>query len=417
MRRGKPLRVMAKLKDEFSFVRGNYLVLVLSWIFMDFTREIPGTYYSLYVLALEGTPFAIGLIGFVSSLALASVQFPGGYLADKYGRRWLVSTMTFGVAISYIFYAIAPSWHVILLGAVFSNLCLIYQPALLAMIADSLPSERRGMGYSIITLIESVATTPGPVIAGILYMGFGLVGSVRISYVIATAFFLIAAALRLRLKETIVDPRKIKPKELLSAYPVALKESVKVWGAVPRAMLYLFFSNLLGMFALAMVFPYTVVYAVQVLGISELQWSLLLTFLFIAMIISALPAGKFIDKVGRKIPLLTSFLLRAFAVLLFVYSDFSTLFVALPLFGLSQILTMSAYGSLQADLVPQEQRGKVIGFTNFFNNIITSIGVLAGGILYSAISPQLPFMLLLVLVVPEFLILLFWVQEPQKREA
>jgi len=408
---------MAKLKEEFSFIRGNYLVLVLSWIFMDFGGEIPATYYSLYVLALGGSPVAIGLIGFASSIALASVQFPGGYLADRYGRRWLVSTMTFGVAISYIFYAIAPSWHTILFGAVFANLCLIYQPALMAMIADSLPSERRGMGYSIINLIASVSTTPGPVIAGILYAGFGLVAGMRISYVIAMAFFLLAATLRSMLRETVMEPKKIEPKELLGSYPVALKESVKVWGVVPRATLYLFLANLLGMFAVAMVSPYIVVYAVQVLGISELQWSILLTFLFIAMIISALPAGKFIDKVGRKIPLLTSLLIMAFAVLLFVYGNFLVLLAALPLFGLSQILIMSAYGSLQADLVPVEQRGKVIGFTNFFNNIVMSMGVLVGGFLYTAISPQLPFLLLTVLFIPEFLMLLLLVQEPQKRES
>jgi len=78
---------------------------------------------------------------------------------------------------------------------------------------------------------------------------------------------------------------------------------------------------------------------------------------------------------------------------------------------------MSAFGSLQADLVPVEQRGKVIGFTNFFNYIISSIGVLVGGILYATIAPQLPFLLLIVLVSLEFLLLLFLVQEPKKRES
>jgi len=135
------LAIISKLKEEFSFIRGNYAVLVLSWIIMDFAMELPGTYYSLYVVdpALGGTETILGIIGFVSFLALALVQFPGGYLADKHGRRWLISTMTFGVALSYIFYALAPSWHSILVGAMVGNLCLIYQPALLAMTADSLP--------------------------------------------------------------------------------------------------------------------------------------------------------------------------------------------------------------------------------------------------------------------------------------
>lgn len=136
------MKLLEKMKREFSFFRGNYLILIISWILMDFAGELPGTYYSDYVLQLGGTPTILGVIALVSMLVLASVQFPGGYLADKYGRKWLVSTLTFGVAISYIFYAVAPSWHFILIGAVVANLSLLYQPALNAIMADSLPRKK-----------------------------------------------------------------------------------------------------------------------------------------------------------------------------------------------------------------------------------------------------------------------------------
>lgn len=408
--------IVATLKREFSFIRGNYLVLVISWIFMDFAGEIPGTYYSLYILALGGTEFSIGLIGFASFLALASVQFPGGYLADKFGRRWLVSTMTFGVALSFILYALAPSWHTILIGVVITNLCLIYQPALLAMIADSLPSERRGMGYSIINLIASVSTTPGPAIAAILFLSYGLVDGMRIAYLIVFALYLTAAVLRISLKETVKDPAKISAREFLNSYPHALKESVRVFNVLPRAVLFLFLANVFGTFSFAMIMPFTVVYATKTLGISEVTWSLLLTFLFIAMIISALPSGKFIDKIGRKIPLLLSYVLMAPAILLFLFGDFLRLLIALIMIGLSQVLVMSSYGSLQADLVPKEQRGKVIGFTNFVNYILMALGSVVGGVLYSTISQQLPFILLVILLIPEFLIVLILVNEPEKRQ-
>ena len=159
------MKLAKKLKEEFSFFKGNYLILILSWILMDFAGELPGTYYSDYVIQLGGSATILGLITLVSMLALASVQFPGGYLADKYGRRWLISTLTFGVALSYILYAAALSWHFILIGAAIQSLCLLYQPALNAMMADSLPPEKRGMGFSILNLIMSVATTPAPAVA------------------------------------------------------------------------------------------------------------------------------------------------------------------------------------------------------------------------------------------------------------
>jgi len=112
------LGLIDSLKSEFSFIKGNYAVMVISWILVDFAVELPATYFSLYVLGLGATETILGVIGLSQFLALASLQFPGGYLADKYGRKWLISTMTFGVALSFILYAIAPSWSVILVGVV-----------------------------------------------------------------------------------------------------------------------------------------------------------------------------------------------------------------------------------------------------------------------------------------------------------
>jgi MFS family permease len=97
---------MDALRREFSFIKGNYAVLVVSWILIDFAMEIPTAYYALYVLGLGATETIVGTIGLFQFLALASMQFPGGYLADKFGRRWIVCLMTFGVALSFIFMAV-----------------------------------------------------------------------------------------------------------------------------------------------------------------------------------------------------------------------------------------------------------------------------------------------------------------------
>jgi MFS family permease len=77
---------------------------------------------------------------------------------------------------------------------------------------------------------------------------------------------------------------------------------------------------------------------------------------------------------------------------------------------------MSAGSAMQTDLVAQENRGKIIGFTNFVGYVATAIGMLLGNWLYVSVSPQLPFFLLLVLSVPQFMILLLLVSEPGKRE-
>lgn len=424
-----------KIKEEFSFFRGNYLILAISWILMDFASELPGTYYSDYVIQLGGNPTILGIISFASFLALALVQFPGGYLADKYGRQKLVTTLTFGVAISFIFYAVAPSWHFILIGAVAANLCLLYQPALNAIMADSLPKEKRGMGFAILNLIMSVSTTPAPAVALILVATFGSITGMRIAYVIVTIFYLAAAIVRLKLKESLANAEKLSFKEALCSYATSLKEGTKVWKNVPKSMFFLFCSELITRSSNAMTQVLFLVYAFNVLQIggapnpilyppeadpalqlARIRWGYVMIGLFVCMIILAVPSGKLLDKIGRRKPLILSQILIIPAVLLFVFGNYYTVFIAMPLIGFSMLLGFSSYQSLFADLVPQAQRGKITGSMNFFTYVCMAVGGAVGGILYDSIAPQLPFILMLVLAIPSIVIIVHYVQEPKPEE-
>lgn len=401
---------------------------------MDFAGELPGTYYSDYVIQLGGSATILGVIMLVSLLALASVQFLGGYLADKYGRRWLVSTLTFGVAMAFIFYATAPSWHFILIGATIQNLCLLYQPALNALMADSLPPEERGMGFSILNLIMSVSTTPAPVVALLLVTAYGSVTGMRIAYTIVTILYLTAATVRLKLKESIKDPQKIKMREMLRSYTKALKEGVNVWKIVPRSTRFLFFVELIARSSFAMTQTLFLVYAFYVIQIggtpnplaalqadpalqlARVRWGYVMVALFMCMIILSFPVGKLIDKVGRKIPLAFSGILMIPAVLLFVFGNYLTVFIAMPLVGLSMLLGFSSSQTLFADLVPQAQRGKVTGSMNFFTYVFMAIGGAVGGLLYDIVSPQVPFIIMALLAVPATALVVLRVQEPKPEE-
>ncbi len=75
--------------------------------------EMPHPYYQQYVDALGGNtfPMALGVIGFANFFIMGLVAVPGGFLADKFGRRWLITTMTFGMAMSFLFFALAPFWQ------------------------------------------------------------------------------------------------------------------------------------------------------------------------------------------------------------------------------------------------------------------------------------------------------------------
>jgi len=411
------MTLLERLKREFSFVKGNYAIIVISWILIDFASELPATYYSLYVLKLGATETILGLIALSGFLALASMQFPGGYLADKFGRKWLVSTMTFGVGLSFILYALAPSWPFILLGVVLmSFINSIYQPALMAIVSDSLPPENRGMGFSIIMLITSTSTTPGPLVALVLHDWFGLVQGMRIAYGIVVGLFLIAGLLRLKLKETFVSCGRPRLSELLRSYPTALKESFGVWGKLSRSMFYLFVSSATTMTGIAAVQLFFSVYAIKVLQVGEDIWPLVLTALPITSILLAIPIGKVVDKINRKIPIMFAYACFGAALLLFMAGDVVKLFVSLVLFGAGMVMMNAASSALQADLTPKEHRGKVVGFMSFMNYILMAIGSFLGGFLYEHVSPQMPFLFAFALTIPSLVMVSALVHEPQKRE-
>jgi MFS family permease len=204
--------------------------------------------------------------------------------------------------------------------------------------------------------------------------------------------------------------------ELVRSYPTALKESFGVWKKLHPSVFYLFLAGVIGNFGFAAAQLYFVVYAVDVLLIDAAVWPLILTALFITMIAMAIPMGKLVDKFNRKIPMLIALTLLGSAMLLFIYGDVLRLFISLMLVGVGQVMMNSAASALQADLTPKEQRGKVVGFNNFTNNVLTALGSLAGGIVYEQVSPQMPFFLAVMFTVPQFLIMLFLVHEPKQRE-
>jgi MFS family permease len=358
---------------------------------------------------------ALGLIGLANFLGMAAVAFPGGYLADKYGRRWLIKTMTFVMALSLLFFAFAPTWHFILLGSLVSSLCLIYQPALFAMVQDSLPPDRRGMGSSIIQLIHGTFNTPGPIIAGFLLLRFGLEWSMRIIYVFMTILYLAAALLRLRLKETMTKGGPIRISYFISSYPKAIKESFNVWRHVPRTVVWLFSSRTLVMFGLSLTNVINALYARDVLGIPEELWWLTFTPLLLTMVVASLPIGKMVDSVGRKIPLILGLATFIVATTIFVMGNFLTVMIAMALFGLAQLLVMSGAMALLTDLVQPSNRGKVIGFINFVGYIIMGLGMLLGGFLYERVIPHSPFILNIGVIVVALLIVIFLIDESKEK--
>jgi DHA1 family multidrug resistance protein-like MFS transporter len=410
------LPVLARLKSEFSFIRGNILINSVTLAIILVTSTIPYTYYPKYIEGLGGTPFIVGVIGFAAYATLAIVQIPGGYLADKHGRRRLTVIMTFTISTTYFLFAVAPNWQFLLIVTILQNLFMIYQPALQALVADSTPPEKRGLGFSIINLLHYISV-PSPIIAGILVVQFGLIQGMQIAYLIVSVAFIVVAILRIRFKETLKKTMKTNPiTNLIRNIPKAYNKSIKALIKSSKPMLFLFTSFAIYHFAWYMCYPYLILYATGVMNISDFDWATLMAWFSVVNVLSALPCGKIVDRFGRKKPLTIAWFLFIPGLVGFVYGNVIIISASLLLLGIALILSNIAYQALMTDFVAREKRGKIIGSTNFFFNILSALGQLSGGFIYDYFSPGFPFIFSAILFIPCLFLTLFKVHDPVSRE-
>lgn len=394
---------------------------MITWILMFFATPIPNTYAGkFYKDVLGANDFLLSVISFSGLIALALVQFPGGYLADKHGRRWLVFSMTFGVALSYVFFVFAPSWHFIVLGIMIQNFCLLYQPALFAIMIDSVSPENRGAGFTMQNVILNLVGLPASIIAGYLILIFQFDLGMRIAYAIVMVACFAAAILRVKLKETLPSAEGNKRPNLLGAireYPRSVKESLRVWSKVPKALFHLFISYAAISSLTAGCTTYFVIYALEVLGIGKFQWAIVMAFMSMSAAIPSIIAGFRMDKAGRKSFLVMAYLCYVPAMLIFVSANFSMLLLAFFFYGLGQVLQNSSYQSMLGDLTPRDLRGKVVGCSQFFIYMSQALTQLLVGLLYSYVWKPLPFIMLAVGAIPIAVFAFFKVSESGPKEV
>jgi len=419
------MRFSERLTGENAVLTGNFLLLLITWILMNGAQPIAGTFSSKYFVILVATPLILSMMFFISSLAIAFVQFPGGYLADQNGRKWLVAIMTFGLSFGYLFMVFAPSWQWIVLGLVIQNVSLIYQPALLAMMIDSLHPTKRGTGLNFYSIITGLIAIPAPLIAGILVLEKGNYISpqsdfgMRVAYLIVFSAYLASSFIRLKLKETLpIQNHNSRPNFLQAFrhYRQTIRESLQVWAQAPRSAYYLLLTTVGINSITAGCQIFLVLYATETLKITGSQYALAAAFMAVGPVLPLLVAGLRMDVAGRKRYLLLGYLLYIPAMLLFIRANFPMILASFFLLGLANILEANGAQALLGDLIPREKRGKAIGCQQFFLYFTQAFTYLLVGFLYADVATWVPFMLLAVAAVPLGIVVALKISDPKIKE-
>jgi len=426
------------IRGVFSLLRGNILVLTLTQVLGRFFRSMVMPYASLYILALGGEPAQIGLINSLRPLA-GLIMFPiSGYLTDRTGRVRLIALAGYLSGATMLLYVLAPSWEWIALTAFLQGFMTLQFPPTSAISADSLEPSSRGTGIATMNTVASTLAMFSPYIAGTIIEIYGAAFGMRILYSLLAAAIIISATINLRyLKETstkegekvsLSDVTKIF-KEVYGGIPSMLAElprSVKALGVV---LILLFMCN-------GVASPFWVVYAVERIGLSSVEWGLILLVEAALKTLLYIPAGMIVDRYGRTRSLLASLLLTLVSIPFFVYSTrFIEILLIRMAVAVATVFFIPASTALMADTVPRGSRGRVMsafgrgsvligaagGGTGgpgmgFFITIPVMIASVVGGILYSA-NPAYPWFFVLVSTAAAIIMTALFIRDPTKAEV
>lgn len=409
--------MLGRIREELSFLRGNLLVLMVSYMVFGLTSGLFGPFRSLYIRELGASPLVLGLMTSVGYVILAFIRMPGAYIADRYGRRNVIVVFTFGAALSYAFYVFAWDWRVILVAMVVSSLSHIYQPALEAIEVDSLPPEKRGIGYSLIWIMSVIPSFLGPMVSGYLVERSGLVPGMRLVYVVVFVSILAVAALRWRfLKETIGEGGGLGQKELVASFRESFGSIWEAWRGMGRDIRYLTLVYLLMSFEFPLFDTFYSLYAYDVVGVTGIEWGLISTIGSITLLPVVYPAGKIVDRIGRRRSMLLAYLFSTPSLLAFMAArGFTQMVLVNMALMISTAFFFPALNALRADIVPRDRRGRILGLMGTLRSLAMVPAATVFGYLYE-VSRAYPYIIGVVIEVVTIAIIYLLVAEPVEPE-
>jgi MFS family permease len=219
----------------------------------------------------------VGLFGTAEDFLDALYQYPGGWLADRWGRRRAFLTFLFTAAIGYLVYLFSPSWPFLFLGLA---LTLAWQsmasPAIFATIGDALPKELRAKGFTMQSVLKRIPAVVSPLGGGALIAAVGLGRGLRLGFLIT----FVLAGMAVPLLASIRLPIGLRDRNNLRS----------VWKSFQPTLKRLLLSDIAIRTCEGMADIFIVLYVTNVSGISIPQYGILVAIQVATSIVVYFPS-------------------------------------------------------------------------------------------------------------------------------
>lgn len=364
---------------DFFGLKKNIVALLAMMILVGLGEKMAERFLPLYLMALGGGAFSVGLLNGLDNLLSALYSFPGGYVSDKLGYKRALVLFNLIAMAGYVVVIAIPNWQAVILGAIlFVSWTAISLPATMDMVATVLPKNKRTMGVSLHSFVRRIPMALGPVIGGALIGVYGETQGVRLAFIVA----LILAGVSLILQQVLIVDEKRTLTEKGSAKPYGLT----LLNAPLRNLLV---SDVLVRFCEQIPYAFVVIWCVSINKITPLQFGLLTTIEMITAMLVYIPVAYLADKSTKKPFVAATFVFfTMFPLVLLVAQSFWVMFIAFVIRGLKEFGEPTRK-ALIMDLAPDGRKAATFGLYYLIRDIIVSIAAFGGALLWDASTATL----------------------------
>jgi len=369
---------------------------------------------NLLVLEMTNSAAAVAGLWIVGPAAAIFTRFWAGSVIDRANKRRLMIGTDVIRAILVAFIPFMPSvWGIYVLLWFINMAKSFFAPASLTYITVLVPEEKRKRFNSFYSLTSSGAFIIGPAIAGVLF----IMSSIDIAIWINAASFGVSAFILLLLPD--VDKDKAAGGKSLSLQ--AIKEDFKVvarFGKSEQVFILVLVINLVILIATFAMDAQEVVFTRQVIGLSELEYSLLISITGIGAIVGAAAVAYFADHLSIKLLFGGGFFMVAVGYLMYAFSQsFAMIAAGFILLGFFNAFSNTGYTTWYQQKVPIELMGRVTSLYGVVLSFFQIIFVLGMGIMADLVSLRLTIILLALLCMVAVFILIGIMLHPVKKQV
>jgi MFS family permease len=371
------------------------------------------TVWQPFVLSLGAPMSTLGLLeslGGMKGLLPSLIQFIGGWLSDRLGRKPFMALGSLATLASVSFYvlaAITGDWRWLLPGVILAGVVLIARPAQNSLVAESAQTDQRGMAYSILIVSWIAPGIFAPALGGFVAdrWGFTPVFLSRLALE-GLCLFIILRFLRETLRQSNGEASLGKLKGAL----------VKII-TPPRALRGFYWTMALDSFAWGIGNVLLFGMLSETYGFTTFQLGVMSSLQSIVWMFSQLPVGKFIDRFGCKPSMVFSEIMGVFILGGRLFSATFPAFAFLhACFGLLAATWLPAQRALLANNVSENERGEAMGRLAAFQGLGGFSAPYLGGLLYERFGFQAPILVSLICVTVVTLIVAAVIKERRPVE-